>query len=95
MKKQCFSRERSQSNSFLKICLGRLAHILDASFIVINNIRVAVEKAKASRTHLFPYEAATPNLVPWPSVAMRSKVDLEVSRESSTCSRVTGAKSAL
>ena len=94
MKKPCFSKERSQSNSFLKICFGRPS-IPEASFIVITRIRLAVDKAKASRTHFFPYEAATPSLIPSSSVVVRSKIDLEVGRERSTCWRVMGGKSAL
>ena len=94
MKKPCFSSPTLQSNSFLRICFWRLA-VPEVAFIVINRTRDSVEKAKASKTHFFPYDAATPSLVPDDSVATRSATDFAVREARSRCSRVIGGKEAL
>ena len=94
MKKPCFCSEMSQRSSFLKICFGRPAD-LEVPVIVINKTRDSVEKAKASRTHFSPYDAATPSLVPFDSVATKSATDFVVSDAKSSCSRVMGGKEAL
>ena len=62
---------------------------------MINKTRDSVEKAKASKTHFFPYDAATPSLVPDDSVATRSATDFVVREVRSRCSRVMGGKEAL
>jgi hypothetical protein len=61
---------------------------------VINKTRDSVEKAKASRTHFRPYDAATPSLVPDDNVATRSAMDFAVSEARSRCSSVMGGKEA-
>lgn len=94
MKKPCFSSDMLQSSSFLRICFWRFAD-LDASFIVINKTRESVEKANASRTHFFPYDAATPSLVPEDNVATKSAMEFVVSEARSRCSRVMGGREAL
>jgi len=94
MEKPCFSSEMSQRSSFFKICFWRFAD-LEVSFIVINKTRDSVEKAKASRTHFSPYDAATPSLVPVDSVATKSATDFVVSDARSRCSSVMGGKEVL
>jgi len=93
MKKPCFSSEMLQRSSFLRICIWRFAD-LEVAFIVINKTRDSVEKAKASRTHLSPYDAATPSLASQDNVATKSATDSVVSDARSMCSRVIGDKEA-
>ena len=55
---------------------------------MINKTRDWVEKAKASKTPVFPYDAATPSLFPDDSVATSLEMDFAVSEARSRCSRV-------
>ena len=93
MKKPCFSSESSQRRLFLNTFFGRLAD-LDVASRVINRTRVAVEKAKASRQHFSPYDAATPSLRPQSNVAIKSETDFSVSDARGRCSTVMGAMGA-
>ena len=88
MKNPCFSREVLQRSSSLKIFSWSFVGF-EVSSIAINKTRDSDEKAKATRTHLCPYDAVTPSLVP-DNEATRSATDFAVSDESSTCSRVIG-----
>ena len=93
MKKPCFSRESSERRSVFKTRFGSFAD-LEVESIVINKTRVSVEKAKASREHFSPYDAATPSLFPQSSVAIKSETDFAVSDAKGRCSRVMGEKGA-
>jgi hypothetical protein len=93
MKKPCFSTKMLQRSPSLKIFNWCFAN-LELRLIVINKTRDSVEKAKESRTHFPPYDAATPSLVPG-IVAIKSATDFAVSDVRSTCSRVMGGKGAL
>ena len=62
---------------------------------MINKTRDSVEKAKASKTHSFPYDAATPSLVPDDNVITRSMMDFILSEGRSRYSRVIGGNEVL
>ena len=63
--------------------------------MVINKTRDSVEKAKVSRTHSFPYDAATPSLVPDDNVATKLATDSVVSDARSMSSRVMSGRGVL
>ena len=89
MKNPCFSSESSQRRFSLNTFFERFADFEVAS-IVINKTRVSVEKAKASRRHFSPYDAATPSLLLQPTVAINAEMDSAVSDAKGRCSRVMG-----